>query len=99
MRRGFWFGAGMAAGAYGVVRARRVMEAFTPDGIRDRLSGLGVGVRVFNEEMRAGMTEKETELRDRIALMRDGGAPELTSSEGAAPRSLSGSAPTERETT
>jgi len=80
MRRGFWFGAGVAAGAYGVVRARRVMEAFTPDGLRDRLSGLGAGVRVFNEEMRAGMTEKETELRDRIALMRDGGAPELTSS-------------------
>ena len=98
MRRGFWFGAGIAAGAYGMVRARRMMEAFTPDGIRDRLSGLTVGARVFNEEMRAGMTEKETELRDRIALMRDGGAPELTSSGRTESRSLPGSAPTERET-
>ena len=88
MRRGVWFGAGMAAGAYGVVRARRFLQAFTPDGIRDRLSGLGAGVRVFGEEMRTGMAERETELRDRIGLMRDD-----------RPRELTGPATKEREIT
>lgn len=78
IRKGVWFGAGVAAGAYGVVRARRLLEAFTPDGIRDRLSGLGAGIRVFNEEMRTGIAERETELRDRIGLMRDDHPRELT---------------------
>lgn len=88
MRRGVWFGAGMAAGAYGVVRARRFLQTFTPDGIRDRLSGLGAGARVFGEEMRTGMAERETELRDRIGLMRDDH-----------PRELTGPATKEREIT
>jgi len=82
MRRGVWFGAGVAAGAYGVVRARRLLEAFTPDGIRDRLAGLGAGVRVFGEEMRTGMAEKETELRERLLIGLDG-PPALMPGKGA----------------
>ncbi|MGH3413483.1 MAG: DUF6167 family protein [Marmoricola sp.] len=79
MRRGFWFMAGTGAGVYLTIRARRAAEAFTPEGLQDRLAGLGVGARLFGEEVRAGMTEKETELRERIGPRLDG-VPELRSS-------------------
>ena len=69
MRRGFWFVAGAGAGVYVVVRARRAAEAFTPDGLRDRLAGLSVGAQLFAEEVRTGMDERETELRERFALL------------------------------
>jgi Family of unknown function (DUF6167) len=68
MRRGFWFLAGAGAGVYVMVRARRAAEAFTPDGLRDRAAGLGVGAHLFAEEVRVGMTEREAELRERLGL-------------------------------
>src|SRR4051794_22486191 len=76
MKGTFWFVAGTGAGVYMVVKARRVAETFTPEGLRDRLSGLSVGAHLFADEVRAGMTEKETELRDRLGLALDG-PPEL----------------------
>jgi hypothetical protein len=72
MRRGFWFVAGAGVGVYAVVKARRAAETFTPDGLRDRVAGLGVGAHLFAEEVRAGMTERETELRERLGLALDG---------------------------
>jgi len=68
VNKGLWFIAGSAAGAYAVTRARRTAEAFTYDGLHDRLSGLFVGARLFAAEVRAGADEKETELRDRLEL-------------------------------
>jgi hypothetical protein len=76
MTRGFWFVAGAGAGIYVMVKARRAAETFTPEGMRDRLAGLGVGAHLFAEEVRAGMTEKETELRERLGWAMDG-TPEL----------------------
>lgn len=69
MRRGFWFVAGAGAGVYAVVKVRRAAEVFTPDGLRDRLEGLQVGAQLFAEEVRAGMTEREIELRERFAIL------------------------------
>jgi hypothetical protein len=63
-----WFLAGAGAGVYAVVKARRTAEAFTPEGLADRLAGLSVGARIFGEEVRAGRDEKETELRERMGL-------------------------------
>ncbi len=68
MRRGFWFAAGAAAGAYGMVKARRVAEAFTADGVRDRASAATVGARMLREEFHQGRTDAETDLRERYAL-------------------------------
>lgn len=73
MRRGFWFVAGAGAGVYVVIRARRAAEAFTPDGLRDRVAGLGVGAHLFAEEVRTGMSERETQLRERLGLALDAG--------------------------
>ncbi|MEO5653547.1 MAG: DUF6167 family protein [Marmoricola sp.] len=72
MRRGFWFAAGAGAGVYAMVKARRAAEAFTPEGLRDRVSGLGVGAHLFADEVRAGMNEKETELRERLGWTLEG---------------------------
>ncbi|MCW2786294.1 MAG: hypothetical protein JWP74_2811 [Marmoricola sp.] len=103
MRRGFWFVAGAGAGVYVVIKARRAAEAFTPDGMRDRLSGLAVGAQLFADEVRTGMHERETELREQLgyALDRPIEALELTVSqlddladgqaESSAPPALEGS--------
>ena len=77
MRRGFWFVAGAGAGVYAMVRGRRAAEALTADGLRDRLSGLEVGVRMFRDEVAQGRAERETELRQRYGLGPHG-TPELT---------------------
>ncbi len=76
MSRSIWFVAGAGAGVYVMSRARRAAEAVTADGLRDRLSGLGVGVRLFRDEVAAGQAEKETELRERMGLVPHG-VPEL----------------------
>ncbi len=72
MNRTFWFVAGAGAGVYAMVKARRAAETFTPEGLRDRLAGLSLGAHLFADELRTGMTEKETELRDRLGLTLDG---------------------------
>jgi hypothetical protein len=72
MRRGFWFVAGAGAGVYVMIRARRAAETFTPEGLRDRMAGLGVGAHLFAEEVRTGMAARETELRERFGLALDG---------------------------
>ena len=67
MRRGIWFAAGAGVGIYASMRARRVAEAFTSDGISDRIAALQLGGRLLREDIATGAAEKEAELRDRIA--------------------------------
>lgn len=69
--RGVVFVAGVGVGVYGMVKARRAAETFTPDGMRDRLSALSLGAHLLREEVQAGMVEKETELRQRLGLALD----------------------------
>ena len=63
MARTLWFAAGAGAAVYAMNRARRVRDALTADGLRDRAQG---------------RTEKETELRTRLGLVPNG-TPELES--------------------
>lgn len=74
MSRGLWFVAGAGAGIYVMVRGRRAAEALTVDGLKDRLSGVEVGARIFRDEMAQGRVEKETELRERLGLVPHGRA-------------------------
>ncbi|MFP5252684.1 MAG: DUF6167 family protein [Actinomycetes bacterium] len=79
MSRVLWFAAGAGAGVYSMLRARRVAEVFTPDGLADRLAGLSLGLHLFGEEVRAGAAETETEVRRRLGIVPPGdGRPELT---------------------
>ena len=59
---------GRASGVYAITRARRAAEVLTPEGLSDRLAGLAVGARLFTDEVRAGMAEKENEVRHRVDL-------------------------------
>lgn len=68
MSRGLWFLAGAGAGVYALTKARRVAEAFTPEGLEDRLHGLSLGAHLFRTEVRDQMSSKETELRERLGL-------------------------------
>ena len=76
MSRTLWFAAGAGATIYAMNRARRVREALTADGLRDRANGLALGARLFREEVAQGRVEKETELRERFGLVPHG-IPEL----------------------
>jgi hypothetical protein len=76
MRRGIWFVAGAGAGAYAMVRVRRVKAAFTADGLSDRWRALSLGARMLREEVVQGQAEAETGLRERFGLVPHG-MPEL----------------------
>jgi hypothetical protein len=77
MRRGLWFVAGAGAGVYAMARARRLKEAFTVDGLRDRWEAVNLGARMLRDDIAHGQAEKETELRERYGLAPHG-LPELT---------------------
>lgn len=68
MNRTLWFVAGATTGVYALTKARRAAEAFTPEGVRDRLAGLSLGVHLFNEEVRTEMVTTEKDLRRRLRL-------------------------------
>ncbi|HEX4471301.1 MAG TPA: DUF6167 family protein [Nocardioides sp.] len=72
MRRGLWFMAGAGAGMYAVVRARRVAEAFTRDGLSDRWHAVSLGARMLRDEVAQGQAEAETDLRERFGLVPHG---------------------------
>jgi hypothetical protein len=74
MNRAFWFAAGAGAGVYAMSKARRAAQTFTPDGFADRLAGLSVGLRLFGDEVRAGMAEAENDVRERLGVELPGGA-------------------------
>jgi hypothetical protein len=59
-----------------MVRARRVREAFTADGLSDRWHAVTLGARLLRDEVAQGQAEAETQLRERFGLVRHG-APEL----------------------
>jgi hypothetical protein len=71
VRRTLWFAAGAGAGIYAMVRGRRAAEIFTVEGLRDRVQALGVGARIFRDEVAQGAVEKQTELRERYAAAYD----------------------------
>lgn len=66
MRRLFWLGVGLAAGAYLTRRATNAAQQLTPAGVganlADGLRELGAGLGAFGAEVRAGMTAREQEL-------------------------------------
>lgn len=85
MKAGIWFTAGAAAGVYGMVKVRRLAEAFTPDGMRDRVGAAFVGARMFRDEVAQGQADAEIRLREHYrgleAGARQGGSrPQLESS-------------------
>lgn len=79
MKRMFWLGVGLAAGAYLTRRAGAAAEALTPAGIganlADGLRELGAGLGAFGAEVRAGMTTREQELTALLERRTGAGVP------------------------
>jgi hypothetical protein len=72
MSRALWFVAGAATSAYAITKARRAAEAFTPEGMRDRIAAFSLGAQMFGDEVRDEMSSRETELRERLGIGLDG---------------------------
>lgn len=72
MRRVFWVALGATAGVVVVRRLTRTAERFTPAGISQSLSGglsgLTDAIREFTSEVRIGMAERESELREALGV-------------------------------
>jgi hypothetical protein len=71
-RRLFYLALGATVGVLVVRKASQAAERFTPAGVQRGLTGalgnLGDAIRDFGAEVRAGMTEREAELRTGLGL-------------------------------
>jgi hypothetical protein len=72
VRRIFWMAVGATAGILVVRKVTKTAHAFSPAGLADRAGGLGDSIRYFADQVRAGMAEREAELRDALGLDSDG---------------------------
>jgi hypothetical protein len=70
--RVFWFAVGAGTSVYAMVKTRRAAERLTPAGIADQFGALGFGARLFRDEVAAGMGERESELREHLAVLNAG---------------------------
>ena len=87
MSKTFWFAAGAVSGVYTLVKAKRTVENFTPDGVGARLAAWSVGARLFADEVAAGMAEREAELRDQLRVPAVP-APQITASPAPLPEGV-----------
>ena len=71
MKRMFWFGLGMAAGVTAARKvsgaARRLSPAGAAENVGDAIRELALAVGSFGADVRAGMAEREAELRATVA--------------------------------
>jgi len=71
MRRLLWLGIGLAVGGLVFRAVSKKAQAFTPEGIAGSLQQSAVGlldsVRIFVDDVREGMAEREAEIHAAIA--------------------------------
>jgi len=71
MRRLFWLGLGLAAGALAVRRLARTAESYTPQAVTRSVQGSVTGLldsaRDFLDDVREGMAEHERALHQALA--------------------------------
>jgi Family of unknown function (DUF6167) len=63
VRRVFWMALGATVGVLVVRRVSRAAQAYTPEGIGRALTAAVDAVRELADDVRAGMVERERELR------------------------------------
>lgn len=68
MSRVFWLAVGATAGVYVVRKVTKKAHALTPAGVAERADALGYSLRSFADQVRAGMVEREAELRDALGI-------------------------------
>ena len=67
-KRIFWLLFGVVLGVYVVTRLRSRARQLSPAGVSNAVDKLADAVRDFGEEVRAGMDQREAELRDALGL-------------------------------
>ncbi|WP_245597179.1 DUF6167 family protein [Jiangella gansuensis] len=76
MKRLFWVALGATAGVLVVRKITQAADSLTPEGAADRVAGgvreLTAAIRDFADEVRAGMTERDAELRYALGIAPDG---------------------------
>ena len=72
MKPTFWFVAGAATGVYALVKAKRAVEVFTPDGVGARVAALRAGARQFADSVADGAHEREADLLAELRANADG---------------------------
>jgi uncharacterized protein DUF6167 len=82
-RRLFWFFTGATTGVWATVKVNRALRRLHPDSLAataaDRALETGARLRLFAQDVRAGMAQREDELHDALGLAGSGDAvPGLT---------------------
>ena len=73
-KRLFWLLLGLVLGVYAVTRLRSRARQLSPAGVSSAVDKLADAVRDFGDEVRAGMDQREAELRDALGLDAQGNA-------------------------
>jgi F0F1-type ATP synthase membrane subunit a len=68
MKRIFWFVIGTLVGVWIVTRLKKRAQALTPQGMQSSVDKLASAVRHLGDEVRAGMDQREAELRETLGL-------------------------------
>jgi chromosome condensin MukBEF MukE localization factor len=68
VKRIFWLVVGILLGVYLVTWLRKRAQALTPAGMQGSVDKLASAMRHFGDEVRAGMDQREAELREALGL-------------------------------
>ena len=68
IRRILWFVIGTAVGVYAVTRLKKRAQVLAPESLQQSAEKVASAIRHFGDEVRAGMAERETELRDALGI-------------------------------
>ncbi|MFC5263019.1 DUF6167 family protein [Kribbella qitaiheensis] len=68
MKRILWFIIGTAVGVYAVTRLKKRAQLLAPESLQQSAEKVASAIRHFGDEVRAGMAERETELRDALGI-------------------------------
>jgi hypothetical protein len=68
VKRIIWLIIGIAVGVYAVTRLKKRAKVLAPEGMQESAAKLAAAVRHFGDQVREGMAERETELRDALGI-------------------------------
>jgi hypothetical protein len=68
VKRIIWLIIGIAVGVYAVTRLKKRAQLLAPESVQESAAKLSAAVRHFGDQVREGMAERETELRDALGI-------------------------------
>lgn len=68
MKRILWLIIGILVGVYAVTRLKKRIQVLAPESLQQSAEKVASAIRHFGDEVRAGMEEREVELRDALGI-------------------------------